>query len=133
MEDDKKFMHIDHKESIVYDRYIVEFDYDPTCNYYERGNYGCRNFHDTKLPLFVLRLLLSLSSSFHMLVFACLDNLFLIKCLCIGSMLELSVFSVCFMMLSLCFYNYLSWGHHWNLKPILMAIKKDLVGRQPNE
>ena len=79
LEDDKNFMHVDHKESIVYDSYIVEFDYDPTCNYYERGNYGCRNFHDTKLPLFMLRLLLSLSSSFHMLVFACLDNLFAYK------------------------------------------------------
>ena len=75
--DVKNFMHV--KESTVYDRYIVEFDYDPTCNYYERGNYGCRNFHDTKLPLFMLRLLLSLSSSFHMLVFACLDNLFAYK------------------------------------------------------
>ena len=55
---------------------IVEFDYDPTCNYYERGKYGCRNFHDTKLPLFMMRLLSSLSASLHMLVFACLDNLF---------------------------------------------------------
>src|SRR3954465_15144668 len=43
---------------------------------YEIGKYGCRNFHVTKLPLFMLRLLSSLSSSLHMLVFACLDNLF---------------------------------------------------------
>ena len=32
-------------------------------------------FHVTKLPLFMLRLLLFLSSSLHMLLFACLDNL----------------------------------------------------------
>ena len=29
-------MHVDHVENILCDSYIVEFDYDPTCNYYER-------------------------------------------------------------------------------------------------
>ena len=38
-----------------------------------------RNFHVTKLPLVMLRLLLFLSASLHMLVFACLDNLFAYK------------------------------------------------------
>ena len=37
-------MHVDHVENILYDSYIVQFDYDPTCNYYERGKYGCRDF-----------------------------------------------------------------------------------------
>jgi hypothetical protein len=69
-------MHVVHKENILCDSYIVEFEYDPTCNYYERGKYGCRNLHVTILPLVMLRLLSSLSSSLHMLVFACLDNLF---------------------------------------------------------
>ena len=55
---------------------FVEFAYDPTCNYYERGKYGCINFHVTKLSLIMLRLLMFLSSSMHMLVFACLDILF---------------------------------------------------------
>ena len=66
-------MHVDPEENILCDSYIVEFDYDPTYNYYDRGKYGCRNFHVTKLPLVMLRLLLSLSSSLHMLVFACLE------------------------------------------------------------
>ena len=57
----------------------MELDYDPTCNYCERGKYGCRNFHATKLPLVMLRLLLFLSSSLHMLVFACFHNLFAYK------------------------------------------------------
>ena len=35
-----------------------------------------RNFYLTKLPLVMLRLLSSLSSSLHMLVFTCLANLF---------------------------------------------------------
>mgnify|MGYP005850777081 CR=1 FL=1 len=54
-------MHEDHKEKILCDSYIVEFDYDPTCNYYDRGQYGCRNFHATKLPRVMWRLLLFLS------------------------------------------------------------------------
>ena len=54
-------MHVDHEENILCDSYIVEFDYDPTCNYYDRGQYGCRNFHATKLPRVMWRLLLFLS------------------------------------------------------------------------
>ena len=70
---------VDHKGKILYDSYNIEFDYDPTCNYYERGKDGCRNFCVTRLPLVMLRLLLFLSSSLHMLVFACLNNLFSYK------------------------------------------------------
>ena len=72
-------MHVDHEVKIFYDSYNVEFEYDPTCNYYERGKYGCRNFHITKSPLVMLRLLLFLSSSLHMVVFALYDNLFAYK------------------------------------------------------
>ena len=79
LEDYNFFMHVDHKENIVYDSYITEFEYDPTCNYYERGKYGCRNFHVTKLPLFVLKFLMLHSSYLHMLDIACLDNLFSYK------------------------------------------------------
>ena len=105
-------MHVDRVENILCDSYFVEFAYDPTCNYYERGKYGCRNFSLIKLPLVMLRLLSSLSSSLHMLVFAFLDNLFAYKIPCIGSMLDLSVFVTCFMMLSLCFNSCLSCEHH---------------------
>jgi hypothetical protein len=79
LEDYKTFMHVDHEEKILYDIYIVEFEYDPTCNYYERGKYGGRIFHVTKLPLVMLRLLLFLPSSLHMLDLACLANLFSYK------------------------------------------------------
>ena len=72
-------MHVVHKENIWCDSYVVEFAYDSTCNYYERGKYGCRNFYPTKLPLVMLTLLSSLSSSLHMLNFACYDNLFAYK------------------------------------------------------
>ena len=72
-------MHVDHEKNILWDSYIVEFEYDPTCNCYERGKYFGRNFHVTKLPLVMLRLLLSLSSSLHMATIGCLDNLFSYK------------------------------------------------------
>ena len=72
-------MHVDRVENMLCDSYFSEFSYDPTCNYYERGKYGCRNFHVTKLPLVMLRLLSSLSSSLHLLIFACYDNLFAYK------------------------------------------------------
>jgi len=55
-------MHMDHVENMFCDSYFVEFSYDPTCNYYERGKYGRRNFYLIKLPLVMLRLLSSLSS-----------------------------------------------------------------------
>ena len=74
-------MHVDHEDNILCDSYIVEFDYDPTCNYYERGKYGCRNFHVTKLPLVMLRSSMFYSSSLHMLDVSCLDNLFAYKIL----------------------------------------------------
>ena len=72
-------MHVDRVENMFCDSYIVEFSYYPACNYYERGKYGCRNFHVTKLPLVMLRLLLFLSSSLHMLDLVCLANLFAYK------------------------------------------------------
>ena len=70
---------MDRVKNMFCDWYIVEFAYDTTCNYYERGKYGCRNLYLTKLPLVVLRLLLFLSFSLHMLDLACLANLFSYK------------------------------------------------------
>ena len=79
LEECQLFMHVDHVENMLCDSYIVGFDYDPTCHYYERGKYGCRNFHVTKLPLVMLRLILFRSASLHMLAFACFCNLFAYK------------------------------------------------------
>ena len=79
LEECQLHMHVDRVENMLCDSYFVEFAYDPTCNYYERVKYGCRYFYLTKLPLVMLRLLLFLSSSLHMLVFACSDHLFAYK------------------------------------------------------
>ena len=105
-------MHVDHEENVLCASYIVEFDYDPTCNYYEREKYGRRNFHVTKLLLVMSRLLLFLSSSLHMLVFACLDNLFAYKMPMHRKYVRLKSFVTCFMMLSLCFNSSLLCEHH---------------------
>ena len=79
LEECQLLMHVDRVENMFCDSYIVEFAYDPTCNYYERGKYGRRNVHVTKLPLVMLRLILFLSPSLHMLDLACLSNLFSYK------------------------------------------------------
>jgi hypothetical protein len=79
LEDYKTFMHVDHVENMLCDGYIVKFEYDPTCNYYERGKYGCRNFYVTKLPYVMLRSSMFYSSPLHMLGISCLDNLFAYK------------------------------------------------------
>ena len=79
LEECQRCIHVDRVKNMFCDSYIVEFSYDPTCNYYERGKYGCRNFHVAKLPLAMLRLLIFLSSSLHMLDLACLANLFSYK------------------------------------------------------
>ena len=47
-------MHVDHVENMFCDSYFVEFAYDPTCNYYERGKYCHRNFYLIKLLLLML-------------------------------------------------------------------------------
>ena len=70
-------MFVNHEKHAVCDGYIVEFVHDATVNYYERGKYGCRNFHVAKIPLFdmqVLKLLLfyllMLATMFSMDLFA---------------------------------------------------------------
>ena len=55
LEECQLHMHVDCVENMFGDSYFVEFAYDPTCNYYERGKYGSRNFHVTKLPLVMLK------------------------------------------------------------------------------
>ena len=102
---------MDHVENMLCDSYIIEFEYDLTCNYYERGKYGHRNFHVTKLPLFMLRLTMLYSFSLHMLLFACFDNLFAYKIPMHRKYVRLKSVCTCFMMLSLRFNYYLSCEH----------------------
>src|SRR4051812_24898182 len=50
-------MLVDHDKNFLCGTYIVEFIHDTTENYFERGKFGCRNFHITKTPLFMLKVL----------------------------------------------------------------------------
>src|SRR4051812_23985056 len=58
---------------------IFEFVHDTTESYYERGKYGCRNFHVTKTTLFLLEVLKLLLSYLPMIVSLCFLNLFIYK------------------------------------------------------
>ena len=67
VESNDTFMHVDHDKNALCDRYIVNFVHDATENYYERGKYGCRNFHVTKTPLFMMKVLSFLLICFYLL------------------------------------------------------------------
>ena len=76
---DKSYVFVDHEKHALSDSYIVEFVHDATENYYERGKCGCRNFHVTKIPLFVLKVLKLFLLHLPMLVVLCFNDLFYYK------------------------------------------------------
>ena len=59
---DKKYVFIDHERHALYDGHIVEFIYDATEIFYERGEYGI------KTPLYMLEVLKLLLFHLPMLV-----------------------------------------------------------------
>src|SRR5215212_5030960 len=73
------FMHETHDKNALSDSYIVEFAHVATGSYYERGKYGCRNFHVTKMPLYVLKFLKLHWFYLPMLVTLVFMNLFIYK------------------------------------------------------
>ena len=73
------FMHETHDKNALCDSYIVEFAHVATESYYERGKYGCRNFHVTKTPLYVLKFLKLHLFYLPMLVTLLFMNLFIYK------------------------------------------------------
>src|SRR4051812_5138827 len=44
---------VGHEQHALCDSYILDVVHDATENYFERGKFGCRNFHVTKTPLFM--------------------------------------------------------------------------------
>src|SRR5215218_7145446 len=73
------FMHETHDKNALCDSYIVEFAHVATESYYERGKYGCRNFHVTKTPLYVLKFLKLQLFCLPMLATILFMNLFIYK------------------------------------------------------
>ena len=76
---DKNYVFEDHENHALCDSYIVEFVHDATENYNERGKYGCRNFHVTKTPLYMLKVLKLLLFYLPVLVTLFFVNLFVYK------------------------------------------------------
>ena len=76
---DKNYVFVDHEKHALCDKYIVEFIHDATENYYERGKYGCRNFHGIETPLYMLKVLKLLLFYLPMLVTLFFVNLFVYK------------------------------------------------------
>ena len=76
---DKNYVFVDHEKNALCDSYIVEFVHDDTGNYYEIGKYGCRNFHVTKTPLFMLNVLKLLLIYLPLLVTMFFMELFVYK------------------------------------------------------
>src|SRR3954466_7863183 len=48
---------VGHEKHHLCDSYILDVVHDATANYFERGKFGSRNFHVTKTPLFLMKVL----------------------------------------------------------------------------
>src|SRR3954463_9620300 len=80
---------IGHEQHDLCDSYILYVFHDATENYFERGMFGCRNFHITKTPLLMLKVLKLFFLHLPMHVTLCYFDLFVYKSLGIGSGLDL--------------------------------------------
>ena len=67
---------VDHEKHVLFDNYIVEFVHDATENYFQRGKYGCRNFHVSKTPIYMMQVLKVLLFFLPMLDTLCSIDLF---------------------------------------------------------
>jgi hypothetical protein len=70
---------VGHEQHALCDSYILDVVHDATENYFERGKFGCRNFHVTKTPLFMMKVLKLLLFHLPMLVTLCFHDLFIYK------------------------------------------------------
>lgn len=129
VESNDTFMHVDHDKNALCDSYIVEFIHDATGNYYERGKYGCRNFHGTKTPLYMLKLLKLLLFYLTMLVTLFFLNLFVYKIPMHWKWVRLKSVSYFLLMFSFASTLISCESIIKITESILMAIKKALLGR----
>ena len=70
---------VGHEQHDLCDSYILYVVHDATGNYFERGKFGCRNFHVTKTPLFMLKVLKLFLFYLPMHVTLCFFDLFSYK------------------------------------------------------
>src|ERR1041385_1106532 len=65
---------IGHKQHDLCDSYILDVVHDTTENYFETGKFGCRNFHITKTPLFMMKVFKLFFLHLPMLLTLCLHD-----------------------------------------------------------
>ena len=70
---------VGHEQHDLCDSYILDVVHDAIENYFERGKFGCRNFHVTKTPLFMLKDLKLFLFHLAMHVTLCFFDLFSYK------------------------------------------------------
>src|ERR1041385_5444343 len=70
---------VGHEQHDLCDSYILDVVHDTTEIYFERGKFGCRNFHITKTPLFMLKVLKLFFFDLPMHVTLCFFDLFSYK------------------------------------------------------
>jgi hypothetical protein len=95
------FRHMAHYKDVLCDSYIVNSIHDATQSYYERRKHGFMHLSNIKFPLCLLEFLKLHLFCLPMLVALCFHDLSLYKTLFIGSGLDLNMFHICFLMLSL--------------------------------
>ena len=66
---------VGHEQHALCDSYILDVVHDATENYFERGKFGRRNFHVTKTPLFMMKVLKFFFFYLPMLVTLCFHDL----------------------------------------------------------
>src|SRR3954470_12728272 len=98
VESTDSFIH--HDKNFSGDDYIVDFINDATESYYESGKHGYMHLNNIKFPLFMLKFFKYHLFCLPMLTTLCFIDLFFTRFLCIGSGLDLNVFHICFLMLS---------------------------------
>ena len=122
-------MHMNHDKNVLSDGYIVDFINDATESYYERGKHGYMHLNNIKFPLFMLRILKLRLCCLSMLVALCLHDLFIYKIPFHRKWVRLK--SVSYLLFDAIFASTLT-SYVSIIKiaePILMAIKKALLGR----
>src|SRR5215217_5343145 len=123
------FMHMAHDKNILCDSYIVEFVHDATESYYERGKHGYMHLNNIKFPLFMLRILKLRLCCFSMLTTLFFMNLFVYKIPFHRKHVRLKYVLNFPLDVLFCFIVYFHESIIKIAEPILMAIKKELLGR----
>src|SRR4051812_36134205 len=91
---------VGHEQHDLCDSYIFDVFHDATENYFERGKFGCRNFHGTKTPLLMLKVFKLFFFHLPMLVTLFFHDLFSYKFLRHRKWVRLKCFHIYFLMFS---------------------------------